>query len=213
MSIVELQRACGTPADGAWGPKSRAALWGALKAKSVPAYAALISYLAGKPVTPTFTALAEGMAAHFGKYGIDATPERLANFLGQAAHESGCFRYMREIWGPTPAQARYEGRRDLGNVKAGDGFRYLGRGIFQLTGRGNYRAMSEAIGIELEDNPHLAENPNVAVWTACEYWRTRNLSEFADTGKEDTITRRINGGINGLEDRRRLVAKAKKVLV
>lgn len=77
-------------------------------------------------------------------FGID-TPQRQAAFLAQVAHESGSFRYVREIWGPTAAQQRYEGRADLGNTEPGDGQRYLGRGLIQLTGRANARQARDAL--------------------------------------------------------------------
>lgn len=145
-------------------------------------------------------------------YHIADTPMRAANFIGQAALESGCFRYMREIWGPTTAQRSYEGRRDLGNTQPGDGHRFMGRGIFQITGRANYDLIGQRIGIDLVDNPALAESPLVAVLTACDFWSLKKLNDLADTGQEDAITRRINGGTNGIDDRRKLVARAKELL-
>ncbi|MBC2668764.1 glycoside hydrolase family 19 protein [Novosphingobium piscinae] len=151
----------------------------------------------------------EAASLHLPQSGIDQTAARICNFVGQAAHECNRFRNMREIWGPTPAQVRYEGRADLGNTRPGDGRRYLGRGIFQLTGRANYRQIGNAIGIDLESNPELAETPDVAVQTAAFFWRTRNLNLVADKGEEDRITRLINGGTNGIADRRQLVARAK----
>lgn len=150
-----------------------------------------------------------GCAKHLARFGITDTAERLCNFAGQAAHETGRFHYLREIWGPTSAQARYEGRRDLGNTVAGDGKRFLGRGIFQLTGRANYTRAGAALGLDLAGQPELAERPDIAVLTACWFWDENDLSALADAGKEDAITRRINGGINGLPERRQLVARAK----
>lgn len=213
MTITDLQTLIGVTPDGAFGPVSKAALWNALRTGNAGAWAALLAYVAGKPVNPTIAALGAGCAAHMSAYDVTENGKRLANFIGQAAHESGGFRYMREIWGPTPAQRRYEGRADLGNVKPGDGHRYMGRGIFQLTGRANYGSMGARLNLDLEGNPSLAETPDVAVLTALEYWHSRNLSALADEGREDTITRRINGGENGIQDRRRYVAKAKGVLV
>lgn len=171
-------------------------------------WAGILAYVAQRPIA-TLLPFGEAAALYLPQYGIDDTPARICNFVGQAAHESGNFRFMREIWGPTPTQLRYEGRADLGNVLAGDGRRYMGRGIFQLTGRANYRTIGKAIGVDLENNPTLAETPDIAVRTACEFWKSRGLSAMADAGEEDRITRRINGGVNGLEDRRAKVARAK----
>lgn len=171
-------------------------------------WAGILAYVAQRPIA-TLLPFGEAAALYLPQYGIDDTPARICNFVGQAAHECGNFRFMREIWGPTAAQARYEGRADLGNNRPGDGRRYLGRGIFQLTGRANYRTVGTAIGLDLENSPELAETPTVAVHTAAWFWHSRGLSALADAGEEDKITRRINGGVNGLEDRRKKVARAK----
>jgi len=144
--------------------------------------------------------------------GILETPLRLAHFVAQAAHETGGFRLMRELWGPTPAQRGYEGRRDLGNTQAGDGFRYRGRGIFQLTGRANYRDIGDALGLPLEAQPELAEQPGPAMATACRFWTTRRLNALADADDVRGVTRRINGGFNGLAERIALLAKAKGLM-
>ena len=108
------------------------------------------------------------------KAGMDAgfSDAELAAFLAQVAHESGNFRYIREIWGPTPDQKGYEGRRDLGNTQPGDGKRYMGRGYIQITGRANYRRYGKKLGIDLENNPELAEQPDIAARIAVEYWKT-----------------------------------------
>ena len=139
-------------------------------------------------------------------------PKRVAAFIAQIGHESGQLRYVREIWGPTPAQARYEGRADLGNAVAGDGFKYRGRGLIQITGRANYAACGEALGLDLIKNPELLEQPRYACLSAAWFWATKGLSSLADAGKFETITRRINGGVNGLADRQQLWGKAEKVL-
>jgi putative chitinase len=174
-------------------------------------HTALLAFVAQRPMAP-LEPLGAAMAVHAPAHGITDTVGRLANFLGQAAHETGSFRYLREVWGPTPAQKRYEGRSDLGNNQTGDGYRYRGRGIFQLTGRANYRDIGAAIGQPLEANPELAERPDIAVLTACRFWQSRGLNALADQGLEDTITRRINGGTNGIEERRRFVARMKALL-
>lgn len=130
------------------------------------------------------------------------TPARIAAFLAQIGHESGGLRWVREIWGPTLAQQRYEGRKDLGNTQPGDGRRYMGRGLIQITGRANYAAVGEALGIDCVISPEVLESPLYAALSAGWYWHKRKLNGFADDGDFVSITRRINGGTNGLEDRR-----------
>ncbi|MGA9521082.1 MAG: glycoside hydrolase family 19 protein [Myxococcaceae bacterium] len=136
------------------------------------------------------------------------TPKRQAAFLAQLAHESGQLRYMEEI----ASGAAYEGRRDLGNTQPGDGTRYKGRGPIQLTGRANYRAAGKALGIDLENNPTRAADPDVAFRVATWYWSSRNLNQYADSGDFSTITKRINGGYNGAADRNRYYQSALNIL-
>jgi glycosyl hydrolase family 19 (putative chitinase) len=109
---------------------------------------------------------------------------------------------------------RYEGRRDLGNTQPGDGPRYHGRGPIQLTGRANYRSAGRDLGLDLERNPEKAADPDVAFRIAGWYWTTRNLNKFADLGDAgvDDVTRLINGGYNGLDDRRKRYFTCKRVL-
>jgi len=144
------------------------------------------------------------------EYGIN-NRERMASFLAQILHESGMLRYTREIWGPTPAQVRYEGRKDLGNTEPGDGKRFMGRGLMQVTGRNNYQRVGDALGVDLVSNPEQLETPVLAARSAGWFWKEHGLNELADAGKFETITRRINGGTNGLEDRERLLGIARKV--
>ena len=174
-------------------------------------HTALLAFIAQRAMSP-LEHLGVAIAVHSPSHGISETAARLANFLGQAAHETGGFRLLREVWGPTKAQKGYEGRTDLGNTEAGDGYRFRGRGIFQLTGRANYRDIGASIGQPLETNPELAERPDIAVLTACRYWQSRGLNALADQGLEDTITRRINGGTNGIAERRVYVARIKALL-
>ncbi|HCA26574.1 MAG TPA: chitinase [Betaproteobacteria bacterium] len=145
------------------------------------------------------------------EYAID-TGLREAAFLAQIAHESGQLRFTRELWGPTAAQSRYEGRADLGNTESGDGKRFLGRGLIQLTGRANYRACGEALGLDLIDDPRLLEQPPAACRSAGWFWQRHGLNTLADQEQFRTITRRINGGLNGIQEREAYYARALKAL-
>jgi putative chitinase len=145
------------------------------------------------------------------------TALREAAFLAQIAHESGEFRWMEEIWGPTVAQRRYEPvtskSRDLGNTQPGDGKRFKGRGPIQLTGRANYKRYGDILGVDLIADPTRAATPEVSFRTAGLYWKKNGLNELADKQWFKTITKRINGGFNGLEDRTRYYVRAKGVLL
>ncbi|MBK8772269.1 MAG: glycoside hydrolase family 19 protein [Rhizobiales bacterium] len=138
---------------------------------------------------------------------------RQAAFIAQIAHESGLFRWSKEIWGPTPAQERYEGRADLGNDQPGDGKRFLGRGLIQITGRANYRDCAAAIGVDLLNHPELLEQPGLAARSAGWFWHSHGCNALADTGDFEALTRRINGGINGLSDRIALHKRATAALI
>ncbi|WP_454691113.1 glycoside hydrolase family 19 protein [Achromobacter aloeverae] len=129
------------------------------------------------------------------------SPQRAAAFIAQIAHESGGFLYTREIWGPTAAQSRYEGRADLGNTQPGDGRRFLGRGLIMITGRANYAAMGAALGIDLIAEPEQLEKPILAARSAGRWWADHGCNEIADGGDFEALTRRINGGLNGYADR------------
>ena len=145
------------------------------------------------------------------RYRIDSSV-RQASFLAQVGHESGQLRWVRELWGPTAAQKRYEGRKDLGNTEPGDGARFKGRGLIQLTGRENYRKAGAALGVPLLDQPTMLEQPEFASISAAWWWANHGLNELADTGDFEKITRVINGGLNGYADRLALWEKAKAVL-
>lgn len=144
-------------------------------------------------------------------YAID-TPARTAAFLAQVGHESGQLRHLREIWGPTPAQRRYEGRADLGNTEPGDGKRFMGRGLIQITGRKNYLLCGFALELDLVAQPELLEQPVAAAASAAWYWHNRNLNRYADADDFVGLTRAINGGTNGIADRRALWSRAKAAL-
>jgi putative chitinase len=136
------------------------------------------------------------------------TKNQKAAFLAQLAHESGQLRYMEEI----ASGSAYEGRRDLGNTQPGDGVRFKGRGPIQLTGRNNYRAAGRALGIDLENNPRRAADPDVGFRTAAWFWKSRGLNSLAESGNFREVTRRINGGYNGLADRQAYYNRALSVL-
>lgn len=141
-------------------------------------------------------AFCEPLANAMREYGID-TPKRQAAFLAQIAHESGSLRYTREL-----ADGRaYEGRADLGNAYPGDGPRYKGRGLLQITGRANYAKCGEALGLDLIAHPELLEAPVGACRSAGWFWATRKLNAYADADSFGMLTRQINGGYTGLDDR------------
>jgi predicted chitinase len=148
-------------------------------------------------------------------YEID-TPLRASAFLAQIAHESAELRFMEELWGPTAQQKKYEPPSDLakslGNTQPGDGFRYRGRGPIQITGRSNYKKYGDLLGVDLAGNPDLAATPQFAFSTAGLFWKLNRLNELADVQDFTTITRRINGGLNGLQERQKYYDIAKDVL-
>ena len=149
------------------------------------------------------------------------TPARQAAFLAQLAHESGSLRYVQEI----ASGSAYNNRADLGNTTpeaislaelAGTtpGKYYKGRGLIQITGYTNYLACSRALCRDdsLVHNPEALERADLACRSAGWYWDSRRLNDFADAGKFETITRKINGGLNGQADRLAHYERAKKVL-
>lgn len=140
------------------------------------------------------------------------TPERQAAFLAQVGHESGGLHWVVELWGPTEAQRRYEWRADLGNTVAGDGYRFRGRGLLQTTGRANYKATGDALGVDLITTPEELAKPPLAARSAAWYWKRHRLNELADAGDFRLVTRRINGGYNGYAERVALWEKANEVL-
>jgi len=173
-------------------------------------------------------------------YGID-TPQRMAAFLAQCAHESGNFVFLKENlnyraaslrkifpkYFPTDALAEqyaslpnkaeaianriYANRMGNGPEESGDGFRYCGRGLIQLTGRNNYESFADSIESTPEEVSVYLETFEGAVQSACWFWETNNLNQFADTDDIKTMTRRINGGFIGLEDRIKHYEHAKHV--
>ena len=174
----------------------------------------------------------------FQKYDI-STPVRQAFFVGQCAHESNNFTRLEEglnysasrlmaVWPsrfPTLDAAApyannpeklankvYGGRADLGNKEDGDGFKFHGRGCIQLTGRDLYERCGEAIGADLINQPQLLVEPHYAALSAAWFWNKKGLNALADSKDYDTMTKRINGGLNGQDDRKAKIAKAISVL-
>lgn len=144
------------------------------------------------------------------------TAARVAAFVSQLAHESAGFRHWEEVWGPTRAQRRYEGRRDLGNIQRGDGYRFRGRGPIQITGRANYERyrlrVRNRFGLDILQSPDVAADLEVGAYIAACYWVDHGLNDYADRGDFRTVTRKINGGFNGWGDRLKRYRRAKNFL-
>lgn len=199
--------------------------------KYAPELKPLITLDQLKAIFPQLSKNASDFIPHLNKflplYGIN-TPERISMFIAQAGHESGQFKYVKEIWGPTPQQKRYE--RDfsapwtannptnklayeLGNDEVGDGNKYAGKGLFQSTGKANYRTLSPIMGLQLIKYPELLQQPEYAVQSACIFWSNKRLNQYADTGDIVTCTKRINGGLTGIGQRTSFYNKAKSILM
>lgn len=136
------------------------------------------------------------------------TPERVAAFVAQLAHESGSFRYHEEI---ADGHA-YEGRKDLGNTQKGDGKKFKGRGLIQLTGRANYESFGKYVGVDFTSTPSLVAQPKYSTLAAGWFWDRSKLNSYADKADFKTITKKINGGYNGLADRIKHWQRCKAVL-
>lgn len=145
------------------------------------------------------------------EFGI-TTKDRKAAFLAQIGHESGQLRYVVEI----ASGEEYEGRKDLGNTSKGDGVRFKGRGLIQITGRANYLHCSQALFNDdrLIQFPELLEDPVNACRASAWFWKSHRLNELADGGIQSfgRITRKINGGTNGMSERLALYRRAQEVL-
>lgn len=192
INAKQLQQRLGVAADGAIGRLTLTALFKRFGAGDERA-----------------AELALSANVHLADYEVMATPLRLAHFMAQIAHESGGFRYMEEI----ASGIAYEGRADLGNSQPGDGRRYKGRGPIQLTGRANYRGYGRKLGIDFEAHPEIVALPSVGLIVACQYWADKGLNALADADDVTAITRKINGGLNGLADRKAQLFKAKGLLL
>lgn len=140
------------------------------------------------------------------------TPRRIAHFLAQIGHESLSLKYTEEL----ASGEAYEGRSDLGNTQAGDGRRFKGRGLIQLTGRANYAEYGQYASVNLLEAGNedmIAKEPHYALDVALWFWDSRGLNRYADRDDVRAITRRINGGYNGLADRERYLQRAKFFLL
>lgn len=137
-----------------------------------------------------------------------ATYLRAAAFLAQLAHESAELRYFEEI----ASGKAYEGRKDLGNTQPGDGVKYKGHGPIQITGRANHAACGKALGLDLINNPTLITQPPNAFRSAGWFWDSRDLNTLADQRLFKAITKKINGGYNGLEDRQKYYDRALRII-
>ena len=217
---ITLQQRLGVVADGVLGPRT---------------YAALFRRLGASPERAELFGI--GAAAHFPAYGIDATPERLTEWLGEMGHESQSFTRLEEnLRYTTPARIKavwpsrfqsvsdaasyannpealanfvYAGR--MGNTQPGDGWRFRGRGLIMLTGRANYEATAQRSGLPIIGQPSIAGEPAAAVEIASEWWARKGLNRLADEGRSDAITLAINGGTNGIADRRQRKANVRRL--
>jgi predicted chitinase len=199
MDALPLQRALHArgydpgPLDGSMGPKTLAGAAG---------------LAAGRRLGDVGVRLGRAMAPAFLTYRITSRL-RICHWLAQMAHETDGFSALVERGngdGPDPDPwddylERYDFRKDLGNNAGGDGEKYRGRGLIHLTGRANYGAYGARIGIDLVAQPHRAAEPEIGVTIACLFWTDKGLNTWADADDVERITRRINGGLNGLADR------------
>lgn len=172
----------------------------------------------------------------FDKYEIN-TSKRKACFIGQCMHESGGFKFLHEnlnysakaLMATWPSRfpnievaSEYERKPEkiadkvysgrMGNTEDGDGRKYIGRGLIQLTGKDNYKAATEALGEDLVANPQLVEEPRFAALTAGWFWNKKGLNALADTMDIETMTKRINGGTLGIDDRKAKINMALNAL-
>ncbi|MBE9014190.1 glycoside hydrolase family 19 protein [Pseudanabaenaceae cyanobacterium LEGE 13415] len=153
------------------------------------------------------TSLLPHLLLTMGMYEIN-TPMRQAHFLAQLIHESGSFNYLEEI---DPGDY-LEGRTDLGNTQPGDGRRFKGRGLIQITGRSNYQACGEALGVDLIEAPTRLAEYDLACFSAGWFWCKNEINPHADRDNVERVTRIINGGLNGFDDRKYYLAAARDIL-
>lgn len=175
-----------------------------------------------------FPELVEYMNVWLPKYGIDTKGE-ICHFLAQTAHESNSFNTLEEY----ASGKAYEGRKDLGNINPGDGVKYKGKGLIQVTGRINYIAATIAYNrintshLDFEAHPELLKDENLATWSACNFWDDRDLNTIANMPDDakiwskklnknlsplEYISWRINGGFNALDQRKIFYERAKEII-
>lgn len=184
-----------------------------------------LSVMAGAPPNDNMKSVYTALSRYGANAGLDRA-HRLAQFLAQLLHESGNFRFDREIWGPTPAQKGYDTRKDLGNTPAadGDGKKNAGRGPIQVTGAYNIGRFYDWCKIKGYSPPDFRANPdliNTDPWeglSAIWYWSVGNptgksLNVYADEGNNEQITKKVNGGLNGYADRLAKYTRASLVLL
>ncbi len=222
-AVIAFQRAAELKPDGIVGPQTIRALQAAVAEKAEPrtqggmVTAGLLSALSrscGAFASPVVVQGIADNAEWIEEGGID-TPGRVAEFLAQACLETDYFRVLEEY----ASGAAYEGRKDLGNVVAGDGKRFKGRGIFQCTGRDNYSRYGKRLGVDLIKEPALAARPDISVRVAVLYWNDKGLNAYADRGDTRAISRAINRGnpkaklaANHEADRIKIAKKARELL-
>lgn len=176
-------------------------------AQTMRAIAPHFSGANGERQNAIITGVGAVLAATLDRYEIN-TPSRIAHFLGQTCHESAGFRTTEEF----ASGADYEGREDLGNTQPGDGVRFKGRGLLQLTGRGNYAKFGPLLGVDLVSDPARAAEPVLSLRIACEFWKLSHINAACDADDIEKVTRLVNGGLNGLDDRTALTDKAKAAI-
>ena len=137
------------------------------------------------------------------------TPDRLRAYFAQIGHESCSLLYAEEI----ASGEAYEGRKDLGNIYEGDGVKFKGRGLIQLTGRNNYELISKTYHVDFISRPEFLASPEWAVKSSLWFWEYNELNEFADSGDFELLTRKINGGLNGLKERLQYYERCKQCFV
>lgn len=170
-------------------------------------WAKVLRAIAPKGKSLIISGLAQSMPAVIETAALRSV-RRQAHFLAQLAHESDGFRTTVEY----ASGSAYEGRRDLGNTQPGDGVRFKGRGLIQLTGRANYAEFGKLLGVDLVADPALAAKFPYAALTAALYWKRRALNADADADDVRAVTRKINGGYNGLATRQAYLKAAKRAL-
>lgn len=178
---------------------------------SPPRYAYRLGWRSVKAVVPSLTnAQARQLADAFGPAMVRfriTTRKRATMFIAQSAHESDAFRAREEY----ASGWEYEGRHDLGNTHPGDGVRFKGRSFIQITGRANYAEISQALGVDFVNHPTRLAEVKYAALAAAWWWNKHGCNQIADSGDFVAVTRRINGGTNGLSDRQSYYRRARLV--